>query len=165
LELGGLLERDITELSGGELQRFAVLITLLKDARVYIIDEATNYLDIKHRFVVSELMREIAKGNDGSNYVICVEHDLSVLDYLSDWVCIMYGQASAYGVVTMPMGVREGINAFLDGFIETDNMRFRDESLTFKTKYNLEEELDLTKKSSPTHIQRSPRSLRVELFS
>ncbi len=144
LELGGLLDRDITQLSGGELQRFAVLITLLKDARVYIIDEATNYLDVKQRLVVSDLMREMAKGNDGSNYVICVEHDLAVLDFLSDSVCIMYGGASAYGVVTMPMGVREGINAFLDGSTKTDNMRFSEVCLSFKIKYNLEKELDLS---------------------
>lgn len=141
LEMGGLLQRDITQLSGGELQRFAVLITLLKDARVYIIDEPTSYLDVKQRLVVSNLIRDLAAGHDGSNYVICVEHDLSVLDYLSDLVCIFYGNASAYGVVTMPMAVREGINAFLDGFIETENMRFRDESLSFKIRDNLEEEV------------------------
>ena len=64
---------------------------------------------------------------------------MSVLDYLSDLVCILYGKASGYGVVTMPMSVREGINAFLDGFIETENMRFREESLSFRIKDNLEE--------------------------
>jgi len=65
-------------------------------------------------------------------YVIVVEHDLSVLDYLSDFVCCLYGQASAYGVVTMPYSVREGINVFLAGFIPTENMRFRDVELTFR---------------------------------
>jgi len=99
-------------------------------------------LDVKQRLVVSNLIRDLAKGNEGSNYVICVEHDLSVLDYLSDLVCIFYGNASAYGVVTMPMAVREGINAFLDGFIDTENMRFRDESLSFKIRDNLEEEVE-----------------------
>ena len=37
-----------------------------------------------------------------------VEHDLSVLDYLSDFICCLYGVPSAYGVVTMPFSVREG---------------------------------------------------------
>ena len=32
----------------------------------------------------------------------------------------------------MPSGVREGINIFLDGFIPTENMRFRDTQLSFK---------------------------------
>lgn len=61
-----------------------------------------------------------------------VEHDLSVLDYLSDYICVLWGTPGAYGVVTMPFGVREGINIFLAGFIPTENLRFRDVSLTFK---------------------------------
>ena len=66
-------------------------------------------------------------------YVIVVEHDLSVLDYLSDFVCCLYGSPQAYGVVTMPFSVREGINIFLAGWVPTENMRFRDVELTFHT--------------------------------
>ena len=39
-----------------------------------------------------------------------MEHDLSVLDYLSDFICCLYGVPGAYGVVTMPFSVREGRN-------------------------------------------------------
>ena len=66
------------------------------------------------------------------NFVIAVEHDLSILDYLSDYICVLYGHAGVFGVVTMPYSVREGINIFLGGFIPTENMRFRDDSLTFR---------------------------------
>jgi ATP-binding cassette, sub-family E, member 1 len=76
-----------------------------------------------------------------SSYVICVEHDLSVLDYLSDFICVLYGLPSAYGVVTLPFSVREGINIFLDGKVPTENLRFRDESLTFKLAETAEEAL------------------------
>lgn len=58
--------------------------------------------------------------------------DLSVLDYLSDYICVLYGRPAVYGVVTLPYSVREGINIFLDGHIPTENLRFRDESLTFR---------------------------------
>lgn len=44
------------------------------------------------------------------SYIIVVEHDLSVLDYLSDFICCLYGVPSAYGVVTMPFSVREGMS-------------------------------------------------------
>lgn len=64
--------------------------------------------------------------------MIVVEHDLSVLDYLSDFICCLYGKPGAYGVVTLPFSVREGINIFLAGFVPTENLRFREESLTFK---------------------------------
>ena len=67
------------------------------------------------------------------NYVIVVDHDLAILDYLSDFVCVLYGDPGAYGVVTMPFGVRNGINVFLAGFIPTENVSFREISITFKT--------------------------------
>jgi ATP-binding cassette subfamily E protein 1 len=74
-----------------------------------------------------------------NNYVICVEHDLSILDYLSDYISCLYGEPGGYGVVTMPFSVREGINIFLAGFVPTENMRFRDEELTFKVRHSDEE--------------------------
>ena len=142
-QMEGQLEREVKVLSGGELQRFAILVVQIREGNVYMIDEPATYLDVRQRLIVSNKIREMTLLNDGGNYVIVVEHDLSILDYLSDLVCILYGQESAYGVVTMPIGVREGINAFLEGFIQTENMRFRDEELTFKIKDNLEEEVEL----------------------
>jgi ATP-binding cassette subfamily E protein 1 len=97
---------------------------------VYILDEPTSYLDVKQRIKAAHVIRSLLK--DG-NYIIVVEHDLSVLDYLSDFVCCLWGTPGAYGVVTLPFTVREGINIFLEGFIPTENMRFRDFALTFKT--------------------------------
>lgn len=69
--------------------------------------------------------------------MLVVEHDLAVLDYLSDFICVLYGTPSAYGVVTMPFSVREGINVFLAGFVPTENLRFRDVTLDFKVARNV----------------------------
>lgn len=129
LELLDLAEREISLLSGGELQRFCIAVACVQDAQVYMFDEPSGYLDVKQRLTAAKLIRGLVSEK---NYVIVVEHDLSVLDYLSDFVCLLYGVPSAYGVVTLPHGVREGINIFLDGRIPSENMRFRDESLTFK---------------------------------
>lgn len=63
---------------------------------------------------------------------------MSVLDYLSDFICCLYGEPSAYGVVTMPFSVREGINIFLAGFVPTENMRFREDELSFKISDTIE---------------------------
>ena len=52
-----------------------------------------------------------------NNYIMVVEHDLSILDYLSECICCFYGEAAAYGVVSLPSSVKEGINIFLSGFI------------------------------------------------
>ncbi|CAH2351450.1 translation initiation factor Rli1p [[Candida] railenensis] len=129
LELGGVMKRDVENLSGGELQRFALGMTCVQDANVYMFDEPSSYLDVKQRLRAAEIIRSLLHP---TCYVICVEHDLSVLDYLSDYVCILYGTPSVYGVVTLPSSVREGINIFLDGHIPTENMRFRTESLQFR---------------------------------
>jgi ATP-binding cassette, sub-family E, member 1 len=95
----------------------------------YMFDEPSSFLDVKQRLVAARTMRELLRPDD---YVIVVEHDLSVLDYLSDFICVLYGRPAVYGVVTLPASVREGINIFLDGNIPTENLRFREESLTFR---------------------------------
>lgn len=129
LELRAVMNREVGNLSGGELQRFALGMTCVQKANVYMFDEPSSYLDVKQRLRAAEIIRSLL---DPVTYVICVEHDLSVLDYLSDFICILYGAPSVYGVVTLPSSVREGINIFLDGHIPTENMRFRTESLQFR---------------------------------
>ncbi len=129
MDLGEVLNTQIGNLSGGELQRFAIAILSMQQLDVYMFDEPTSYLDVKQRLQAAATIRSLC--ND-ANYVIIVEHDLSILDYLSDFVCCLYGQPAVYGVVTMPFSVREGINLFLSGFIPTENMRFRDIEITFK---------------------------------
>lgn len=129
LELRHLLDRDVDKLSGGELQRFAIGTVCVQKADVYMFDEPSSYLDVKQRLSAARMIRSLLASD---NYVIVVEHDLSVLDYLSDYICVLYGRPAVYGVVTLPYSVREGINIFLDGHIPTENLRFRDESLTFR---------------------------------
>ncbi|GKZ84930.1 Fe-S cluster-binding ribosome biosynthesis protein [Aspergillus niger] len=129
LELRQVQDRDIGHLSGGELQRFAIGLVCVQKADVYMFDEPSSYLDVKQRLAAARSIRELLRPDD---YVIVVEHDLSVLDYLSDFVCVLYGRPALYGVVTLPASVREGINIFLDGHIPTENLRFREESLTFR---------------------------------
>ncbi|KAJ1973609.1 Fe-S cluster-binding ribosome biosynthesis protein [Dimargaris cristalligena] len=139
LDLQDVLTRQVSQLSGGELQRFAIAATCIQRADIYMFDEPSSYLDVKQRLNAARVIRSLL---GPSCYVIVVEHDLSVLDYLSDFICVLYGRPSIYGVVTMPFSVREGINIFLDGLIPTENLRFRDESLTFRLAENAEDRDD-----------------------
>lgn len=136
LDLHVVLEREVTQLSGGELQRFAIGMSCIQKADIYMFDEPSSYLDVKQRLNAARIIRSLL---GPEVFVIAVEHDLSVLDYLSDFICCLYGMPSAYGVVTMPFSVREGINIFLDGKIPTENLRFREESLHFKISDTAEE--------------------------
>lgn len=137
LELSHIKERTIDVLSGGELQRFAIAMVAVQKADIYMFDEPSSYLDVKQRLKAAQVIRSLVSHD---NYLIVVEHDLSVLDYLSDFICCLYGQPGVYGVVSMPFSVREGINIFLDGFVPTENLRFREESLTFRVSENADKE-------------------------
>lgn len=138
LDLKEVLERDVSQLSGGELQRFAIGMSCVQKANMYMFDEPSSYLDVKQRLNAAKMIRSLL---DAHTYVIAVEHDLSVLDYLSDFICCLYGVPSVYGVVTVPSPVRDGINIFLDGYIPAENMRFREDSLTFKIAETAEQEV------------------------
>lgn len=138
LDLSVVLDRDVKKLSGGELQRFAIAMSSVQKANMYMFDEPSSYLDVKQRLKAAHVIRSLL---DDKTYVIAVEHDLSVLDYLSDFVCCLYGVPSVYGVVTVPSPVRDGINIFLEGYIPAENMRFRQDSLTFKIAETAEDEV------------------------
>ena len=132
-----ILSRNVSELSGGELQRFAIAMVCVQRADIFMFDEPSSYLDVKQRLKAAEAIRDLINAD---KYIIVVEHDLSVLDYLSDFICCLYGVPGAYGVVTMPFSVREGINIFLDGYVPTENLRFRETSLVFKVSETATEE-------------------------
>jgi ATP-binding cassette subfamily E protein 1 len=128
LNLSEILDREISVLSGGELQRVAIAAAYLKDGDIYLFDEPSSYLDVSERINMAKLIRTLS---DLNKTIIVVEHDLAILDYLSDYVSILYGIPGVYGIVSHPQGVRVGINIYLNGYIKDENMRFREEAILF----------------------------------
>ena len=63
--------------------------------------------------------------------VMVIEHDLTLLDYLSDYIQVLYGVPAAYGIVSNILSTKVGINTFLDGYLASENVRFRDKKFTF----------------------------------
>ncbi|MFH0862795.1 MAG: ribosome biogenesis/translation initiation ATPase RLI [Candidatus Altiarchaeota archaeon] len=122
LDLKNTIYKDIKAISGGELQRVAIAACLSRDADVYLIDEPSGYLDVRERLNAAKAIRTLS-----DKIVFVVEHDLVVLDYLSDNMHVIFGQTGAYGIISNIMGVRVGINEYLGGFLRSENMRFRDE--------------------------------------
>jgi ATP-binding cassette subfamily E protein 1 len=132
LELTNILNSQCSTLSGGELQRLICGITFLSKGNVFIFDEPTNYLDIRQRLNVAKLIKELRDNMiDQNAYIVVIEHDLAILDYISDYVSILYGVPSAYGVISKPLNTSNGINIYFDGYIPSENMKFR------QTEYNL----------------------------
>ncbi|NOZ80506.1 MAG: ribosome biogenesis/translation initiation ATPase RLI [DPANN group archaeon] len=128
LELTGFLDTDIGKISGGELQRTAIAATVLKKANLYIFDEPSSYLDIKQRIKMAKFIRGLA---DEHTAVMVVEHDLVVLDYMTDLIHMMYGDEGSYGIVSQPKASRVGMNVYLSGYLKEENIRFRSKGITF----------------------------------
>jgi len=131
LGLKGLLDRKIGVLSGGELQLVAIAAVLVRDADIYLFDEPTSYLDVRQRLRAARAIRKLVQEG---RMVVVAEHDLAVLDYLSDKICIIYGSPGVYGIVSHVHGVRMGINIYLNGYIPDENIRFRREPIRFHVK-------------------------------
>jgi len=128
LDLKQVLDRELSQLSGGEMQRVAIAATALKNANVYIFDEPSSFLDIKQRINISKFMKSLVASDTS---VLLVEHDLIILDYMTDFIHLMYGVAGAYGVVSKPKPSKNGINTYLSGYIRDENMRFRPYEIKF----------------------------------
>lgn len=131
LELNEVLNRNIKLLSGGELQRLAIAAAAVRDADIYYFDEPSAHLDVYQRLNAARVIRELVEAGKA---VVVVEHDLAMLDYMCDYVHVLYGKPGAYGVVSSPRGVRVGINVFLDGYLREENVRFRRESIRFEVR-------------------------------
>ncbi|MBU3897226.1 MAG: ribosome biogenesis/translation initiation ATPase RLI [Nanoarchaeota archaeon] len=127
LTLNACLDRKLSQLSGGELQRVAIAVAAEQKADIYYIDEPSSFLDVFQRLEVAKLIRELAK----DSAVLVVEHDLATLDFIADRIHVFYGTPGVYGIVSKPYSTKNGINAFLDGYIREDNVRIREEAIDF----------------------------------
>ncbi|MEM3085464.1 MAG: ribosome biogenesis/translation initiation ATPase RLI, partial [Nitrososphaerales archaeon] len=136
LDLKDSLERNVMELSGGELQRLAVAITANKEADFYFFDEPSSFNDVYQRLSVARVIHRLATMGKS---IMVVEHDVTLLDYLSDYIYVLYGEPSAYGIVSGVLSTKVGINVFLDGYLPNENVRFRDKAFKFETAIGTEE--------------------------
>jgi len=128
LSLTGILDQDIKLLSGGELQRVALIAALAREADFYFLDEITPFLDIHQRMAAAQVIRELAEQKP----IVLIEHDIAILDMLADTVHVAYGKPAVFGIITRPKGVRIGINQYLDGFLAEENVRIRDYPVSFE---------------------------------
>lgn len=166
LSLNESMQRNVSELSGGELQRTAVAVAALKDADLYLFDEPSSYNDVFQRMNVSKTISELTK----KAAVVLVEHDLSFLDYLSDYIHILYGEPGVYGVVSSIQSARTGINELLEGYLQVENVRFRDQPVRFDIYSPIEDQTEtpvicsydkITKKFENFDLEVEPAEVKI----
>lgn len=139
--LESLLDQALTELSGGELQRAAITACLSRDADLYLLDEPSAHLDVEQRMLAAKVMRRFAESSEKT--VLVVDHDIYLIDLLSERLIVFEGEPGILGIVHPPYEMREGMNAFLQGV----GITFRRDEETRRPRVNKpESRLDRTQK-------------------
>jgi ATP-binding cassette subfamily E protein 1 len=109
--LDKLMDQTMDELSGGELQRVAIVGCLSRDADLYLLDEPSAHLDVEQRMMAAKVMRRFAESTERS--VLVVDHDIYLIDLLSEKLMVFEGEQGKRGVAHPPVRMREGMNRFL----------------------------------------------------
>ncbi len=113
LNVGGLLERKLQHLSGGELQRVAITLALSMEADLYLFDEPSAFLDIEQRLHFAHLLRNVIENSEKCAFV--VDHDVVLIDSVSNRLMVFDGESGKKGHANSPEPKRGGMNRFLKG--------------------------------------------------
>jgi ATP-binding cassette subfamily E protein 1 len=111
LSLRYLMDNEVKSLSGGELQRVAIAVCLGRQADIYLVDEPSAYLDSSQRMTASKTIRRVVEKSAKS--AVIVDHDVYMIDLISDSLMVFTGEASKRGEGEGPMDMRDGMNRFL----------------------------------------------------
>ena len=88
LAMEGFLDHKVKTLSGGELQRLALILALGKPADIYLIDEPSAYLDSEQRLIAAKVIKRFIMNSKKCGFI--VEHDFIMASYLGDRYIYIY---------------------------------------------------------------------------
>jgi iron complex transport system ATP-binding protein len=98
-DVADLAGRDVTTLSGGELQRVRIARALAQEPSVLVLDEPTASLDLRHEMTIFRLLRDSA---DRGMTVLLITHHINLAARFSDRFLLLSG-----GRVAAEGGTRE----------------------------------------------------------
>ena len=143
LGMKNLMDKEVKNLSGGELQRLAITVCLASEADIYLFDEPSAYLDSNQRMNAARTIRRMMEKSGRSAMV--VDHDIYFLDMVSDSMMVFGGKPGFHGIGSGPYDMREGMNKFLAAV----NITFRRDADTHRPRINKEDSrLDREQKSA-----------------
>ena len=128
--LEDMLEKQVSKLSGGELQRLAIAATLSKDAEIYLFDEPTAFLDVEQRLIAARVIRKMVESRNAASLI--VDHDIVFIDYISDRAMVFNGTPGLEGHASKPTDLRTSMNEFLGNL----NITFRRDKETKRPRVN-----------------------------
>jgi ATP-binding cassette subfamily E protein 1 len=138
-----LYEKNVKNLSGGELQKVAIAATLMRSANIYAFDEPSAFLDVEDRIALAKFLQRFVRAYDKS--AIVIDHDMQLIDLVSDSLVIFEGSPGNEGRASQPFQKELGMNMFLRGLAIT----FRRDENTGRPRINKEgSRLDRSQKIS-----------------
>jgi len=141
LKIEDFIDQEVRNLSGGELQRVAIVLALGIPADIYLIDEPSAYLDSEQRIIAARVIKRFIMHAKKTAFV--VEHDFIMATYLADRVIVFEGKPSVDAIATTPQSLLTGCNAFLKSL----NVTFRRDKANFRPRINkLDSQLDQEQK-------------------
>jgi len=130
LRIAELLDQEVMNLSGGELQRVAIVLCLGQPADVYLIDEPSAYLDSEQRIIAAKVIKRFILHAKKTAFI--VEHDFIMATYMADRVIVYEGTPSVQCVAGHPQSLLSGMNKFLSQL----EITFRRDPTNFRPRIN-----------------------------
>jgi ATP-binding cassette subfamily E protein 1 len=127
-----LYDKSVKNLSGGELQKVAVVASLLRQADIYALDEPSAFLDAEDRIAVAKFLQRFVRAQDKS--AIIIDHDMQLIDLVADTLVIFEGRPALEGSATAPIHKEEGMNRFLKAL----SITYRRDETTGRPRVNKE---------------------------
>merc|ERR1712137_495921 len=128
--IGQIADQNIENLSGGELQRLALVLALGKPADIYLIDEPSAFLDVEQRIVAARVIKRFILHSKKTAFI--VEHDFIMATYLADRVIVYEGEPGVDCTASSPTSLLEGMNKFLAQL----EITFRRDPTNFRPRIN-----------------------------
>jgi ATP-binding cassette subfamily E protein 1 len=151
LKIDDFIDQEVQNLSGGELQRVAIVIALGIPADIYLIDEPSAYLDSEQRIVAARVIKRFIMHTKKTAFV--VEHDFIMATYLADRVIVFDGKPSVDARANTPESLLTGCNRFLKNL----DVTFRRDPNSFRPRINkYGSQLDQEQKLSGNYVSSEP---------
>src|SRR4030043_1274601 len=106
LKINAFLDRNVMELSGGELQKVAIAACLSRKADLLLLDEPSAYLDVEERLNMAKALRRVVEAHSLPAFV--VEHDVVTQDFIADRLMVFSGESGVEGSANPPTTLRNG---------------------------------------------------------
>jgi ATP-binding cassette subfamily E protein 1 len=147
LKMDDFIDQEVQNLSGGELQRVAIVLALGMPADIYVIDEPSAYLDSEQRIIAARVIKRFIMHSKKTAFV--VEHDFIMATYLADRVIVFDGQPAIKAHANSPESLLTGCNKFLKNL----DVTFRRDPNSFRPRINkLNSQMDQEQKAAGNYV-------------